>query len=188
MAPARPCTKRDTRDHGGVTTSMIPRDALTLYLAANAFSLATLAIAFWSSVAARWIGVGVFAWAAAINTRTALVNPSIYLEYADLTPSLHYRSFILGWFSQHVQLVVLTIAAGQLAIAALLALRGRTSRRLGVAGAVIFLLAIAPLGVGAGLPFSLTFSIALLVSVGAGAVASRPVQQAIHWIPRLSAW
>jgi hypothetical protein len=156
---------------------MVPREFLGPYLAANAFALATLGIAFWNRTAARWIGVAVFAWAAGTNTWFALTRPEVYLEYAALTPSMLYRDFILGWFSRHIPLMVLCIAAGQLTIAALMASRRDTHRIVALAGALVFLLAISPLGVGSGFPFSLTFGAALAVSAGAGRR---------HWQPRLA--
>jgi len=91
---------------------MIPQEFLGLYLGANAFALGVLALAFWRRDVARWIAVAVFAWAAFINTWTALAQPEVYLDYATLTSSPWYRDFILGWFSRHVPAVVVTIAAG----------------------------------------------------------------------------
>ena len=157
LARALPCPSYVDR--------VIPQEFLTLYLGANAFALAVLALTFWSRDAARWVGAAVFAWAAVVNSWTALVQPQVYLEYADLALSAIYRGFILGWFSRHIQAFVLLIAAGQLAIAALLASPRVSHRRLGAGGAVAFLLAISPLGVGSGFPFSLTFGAALLLSV-----------------------
>jgi len=86
----------------------------------------------------------------------------MYLAYGALTPSALYRDFIEGWFSTHVQPFVLSIAIGQL-ITAILLSRGTESRKLGVAGASVFLLAIAPLGIGSGFPFSLIAIASLLV-------------------------
>ena len=164
---------------------MIPQEYLVPYLSANAFALAVLALAFWRRAAARWVGVAVFAWAAVTNTYIALTNPAAYVDYASLTPSVLYRDFILGWFSRHVQTMVLLIAIGQMIVAGLLASRRTTLRWLGVSGALTFLLAIAPLGVGAGFPFSLTFGAALLVVQGAAAVPSRRGQRIVWWSPRL---
>lgn len=144
---------------------MIPREFLAQYLVANAIALAILGAAFWRRDVARWAVVAVFGWAAVTNATTAIQRPELYLEYATLTPSASYRNLINGWFSQHVQGVVLTIAAGQAIIAGLLASRTPGRQWLGAAGAWIFLLAIAPLGVGSGFPFSLTFGAALLVSL-----------------------
>ncbi len=140
---------------------MIPEQFLALYLAANVIALGVLVVAFTRPRLTRWLCAGIFAWAAVTNTLTALATPQVYLEYADLTMSDWYRSFILGWFRGHIQWMVLTIAAGQAVIAGLLT-RPRPWRRLGVAGGVVFLAAIAPLGVGSGFPFSVTFSAALI--------------------------
>jgi hypothetical protein len=85
--------------------------------------------------------------------RLALWHPTAYLEYARWAVG-PYRRFILGPFSRHTGLFVGAVAVGQLAIAGLLATRGRAGA-LGLAGAIVFLLAIAPLGQGAAFPFSL---------------------------------
>jgi len=85
------------------------------------------------------------------------------VEYASLALLPVYRDFINGWFSTHVRWIVVPIAAGQLAISALLVAPKRW-RALGVAGAVTFLAAIAPLGVGSGFPFSVWFSAAIILS------------------------
>jgi uncharacterized membrane protein SirB2 len=164
---------------------MIPYEYLVPYLGSNAFALAVLALAFWRRDAARWAVAAVFAAAAVINARTATTHPAVYVEYAPLTVSTTYRDFILGWFSHHVQALVLPIALGQLMTATLLASRNRTFRRLGLAGACLFLLAIAPLGVGSAFPFSLTFGSALLVSSGVAGHLSPRVKRALWWSPRL---
>lgn len=139
---------------------MVPQEFFAMYVGANAVAFAILALAFFRPPAARWVFVALFAWASATNTFTALSNPQAYLGYAPLTLSETYRSFINGWFSGHIRLMVLPIAAGQFVIAMLLL--SRRLRRLGEFGAILFLLAIAPLGVGAGLPFSFTVIGALL--------------------------
>src|SRR6187431_3834096 len=144
---------------------MGPREFFGMYLAANGFAIAVLLLAFLRPEAARWTIVGVFAWACSMNTWTALTAPEAYLNYAALTPSAAYREFILGWFSRHIPLLVVSIACGQAAIATLIASRLPARRNLGAAGAWVFLFAIAPLGVGSGFPFSLTFSAALYVAL-----------------------
>ncbi|HET6197044.1 MAG TPA: hypothetical protein VFE12_14880 [Acetobacteraceae bacterium] len=166
---------------------MIPHVYWTPYLIANAFALIALAIAFWRPHLARWIGVGVFGCAAAINTWTAWSTPDVYLQYADVTSSVSYRAFILGWFSAHIPLLVWSIAAGQLEIAVLLAVPHRILRMIGLAGALTFLLAIAPLGVGAGFPFSLTFGAALAVAVVRQPSLPTTAEQLMRWAPRAMA-
>jgi len=141
---------------------MVPHEYLAPYLISNAIGLAILGLAFRQPRTVRWIWVAIFVWAATVNTLTATSEPWMYLVYGALTPSEAYRTFIEGWFSRHIPEMVVSIAAGQLTIAILLA-RADRARRLGVLGALVFLLAIAPLGVGAGFPFSLTAIASLLV-------------------------
>ena len=141
---------------------MIPEQYLVMYLAANLIALAILVLAFWRPRIVRWVWVAIFVWAASVNTMTAAASPWEYLAYGALTPSTLYRQFIEGWFSTHIQPVVLTIAVGQLIVAILLSRAGAV-RTLGVAGAAVFLLAIAPLGIGSGFPFSLIAIASLVV-------------------------
>ena len=141
---------------------MIPQEYLVMYLVANAIGLVLLELGYWTPRVARWAWIGIFVWAAAINTITAAVEPWVYLAYGGLTPSAWYQDFINGWFSRHIPEVVTSIAAGQLTIAILLTGHER-ARRLGVWGASIFLLAIAPLGVGSGFPFSLSAIASLVI-------------------------
>jgi hypothetical protein len=141
---------------------MIPQEYLVMYLAANLVALAILALAYTRPGIARWVWVAIFVWAASVNTMTVAREPWVYLAYGGLTPSALYRDFIAGWFSTHIQPFILSIAAGQLTIAILLS-RAGDARWLGVMGASLFLLAIAPLGVGSGFPFSLIAIASLLV-------------------------
>ena len=140
----------------------IPREFLVPYIASNATAAGILAVAMWRPKFARWISAAIFLWASITNATFAIRRPSAYVEYAPLALLDVYRNFINGWFSQHVRLMVLPIACGQLAIAVLL-LMPRPWRSLGIVGAIAFLLGIAPLGVGSAFPFSLTFIAALLL-------------------------
>lgn len=95
-----------------------------------------------------------FLWAGCWNMYLANAHPEEYLNYAPLASSAIYRDFILGYFASHVTPIVGAIAVGQLSIALLVAARGRAVQ-LGLTGAIIFLLAIVPLGVGSGFPATL---------------------------------
>jgi hypothetical protein len=162
---------------------MIPREYLVMYLGANLIALAILGLAFWRPRFARWVWVAIFVWAASVNTITAAAQPWVYFAYGPLTPSGLYRDFINGWFTEYVQPFVLSIAVGQLIIAILLS-RAGDARRLGVAGASVFLLAIAPLGVGSGFPFSLIAIASLLVMERRLRPVPSPESPAAPFIPR----
>jgi hypothetical protein len=164
----RPLARNDI-----VRTAAVPPPAITetelLYeqLVSTIVALFMLVV----SIRRRRAGVALFAllfaWAAFTNARVALTSPSVYLEYAAFALSNLYRDFVLGFFAQHVTPLVLTIAAGQAFIAAAL-LGSRRWRRLGLGGAIAFLVAIAPLGVGSGLPAT------LIMALGAGALWREP--------------
>jgi len=156
---------------------MIPRDYLVPYLIANALALALLATAFRKPRWARWASVGVFLGAACINVLIGLNQSADYQSFGDLAWLPLYRDFIHGWFRGNVPWLLFPIALGQLVIALLFLDNTRLSRRLGTAGAVVFFLAIAPLGVGSGFPLSLTFGLALIVMtrrLEAAEAAGRP--------------
>jgi hypothetical protein len=162
---------------------MIPREYLVMYLGANLVALAILALTLWRPRIARWVWVAIFVWASSVNTMTAAIDPLVYRVYGDLTPSGLYREFIAGWFSTHVQPFVLSIAVGQMMIAILLA-RSADARWLGVVGASVFLLAIAPLGVGSGFPFSLIAIASLVVMERRLRPVPSPESPAAAFIPK----
>src|SRR6476469_2380834 len=105
-----------------------------------------------------------FTWASWINWKTAIQTPGDYLEYADLTWIGWYASFIKGWFARHILLAVGVIATGQALIALSMLFRG-LMYTMGCVGAIIFLVAILPLGVGAGFPATGIMAIACFILI-----------------------
>jgi hypothetical protein len=130
------------------------------WMIANMVGLVILFIAFKWPKWGRILFSLLFGWACVLNYTTACATPEVYMEYANMSVSFYSR-FIEGWFSEHITAMVTLIAAGQGAIAVGFLLRGWWVKLAGI-GAILFLLAIAPLGVGAGFPFSITVSIAAL--------------------------
>jgi hypothetical protein len=142
-------------------TGTIDTVTVNLYrqLASTAVGFAMFVAALRSATAGRVLLSALFVWAAGTNLRMALTTPSEYLNFAGFAALDVYRTFILGFFAEHTASVIATIALGQAAIAFLLATNGWT-RRLGYIGAIIFLLAIVPLGVGAGFPATILMALA----------------------------
>jgi len=103
-----------------------------------------------------------FAWASWTNWTESLRAPQFYLEYADLTWSSWYRSFIKGWFADHIQLAVGFVAISQGLIAISMLLKGWIYK-IGSVGAIIFLLSILPFGVGSGFPCTAIMAAAIFV-------------------------
>lgn len=131
------------------------------WIVSNAVGLGLLAAAVKRPQAARVLFIVMFLGAFVVNTLFSLRDPSTYLVYGKWAIG-SYQSFINGFFSRHITAFVLPIAAGQLAIAGLLAAGGRWMS-LGVLGGIVFLLAIAPLGYGSAFPATLLFAAALYV-------------------------
>ncbi|MEP7107405.1 MAG: hypothetical protein ABI760_05470 [Ferruginibacter sp.] len=103
-----------------------------------------------------------FAWACWINWKTSQQTPHLYLDYAGLTWSGWYRTFINGWFKDHIEPAVGFIATCQGLIAISLLLKGWMFK-IGCVGAIVFLVAILPFGVGAGFPCSAILAVAIYI-------------------------
>lgn len=142
-------------------TGAIDVATLNLYreLAASLIGLVMLVASIRSARAGRVLLSALFIWASGTNLRVALTMPADYLNYAQFAVLDVYRAFITGFFAAHITVIVCTIAIGQACIAFLLATNGWT-RRLGYIGAIVFLLAIVPLGAGAGFPATILMALA----------------------------
>ncbi len=111
-------------------------------------------------VAWKWTNAGtviyalLFTVAGIVNFYFALHKPQVYLEYANLNPVLLYKNIIEGFFTQHTKLIVSLIAVFQLAIDFGLATQNGL-KKYAAAGAILFLIAIAPLGGGSAFPSTL---------------------------------
>jgi fatty-acid desaturase len=110
-----------------------------------------------------------------MNWTTALEKPHVYLEYANLTWSGTYRNIINGWFARHLQPTVVFIAICQGLIALSMLLNGWIFKT-GAIGAIFFLLAIIPFGIGSGFPTTLIMAIAMLIIV-------RKHADQLIWVP-----
>lgn len=130
------------------------------YLISNAFSLLLVFFAVMSPRVARILFFLLFAFASWINWKIALQSPQDYVRAAE-SALFMYRGFITGWFSRHVLLVVGSIATAQAFIAVSILLRGWIYKA-GVIGAIVFLLAIMPLGIAAAFPSTLIMAYAMV--------------------------
>jgi len=116
---------------------------------------AILAITGWKWMRiARYLFAALFGWACWFNLDTVGSTPEVYLDYALLTPVRMYSDFITGWFADHVVGVVTAVAIGQ-GLIAIGMLLGKMWARIAAIGAMAFLLAVAPLGLGSAFPASL---------------------------------
>jgi hypothetical protein len=124
------------------------------HVIANLFAVLIFLLCWRAKVFGRLSLVLLFLWASQYNFRTAFAHPGEYTAYARLAYSTWYQQFILGFFARHTTAVVAAIAIGQLAVAVIIALRGKVVYW-GLGGAIADLIAIAPLGSAAAFPATL---------------------------------
>jgi len=135
---------------------------VTLLIISNTVALLQLIAAIRWPRLARFSFFLLFAWACWTNWVESQLTPDSYLEYADLTWSKTYRSFINGWFADHIQLAVGLVATCQGLIALSMLMKGWIFR-IGSIGAIIFLLSIMPFGVGSGFPCTAIMAAAIFI-------------------------
>ena len=129
-----------------------------------------------------------FGWACWVNWKTSLQTPQFYLDYAGLAWSDGYKNFILGWFAEHTKPAVGFIATCQGMIAISMLSKGWIFK-LGCLGAIIFLIAILPFGVGSGFPCTAIMAVAVFILskknspvsfVSTGKIHSQETDKAIY--------
>lgn len=138
------------------------REYLPQYVVSNTIAVLVLWLAWKKPTAARMCLGVIFLGASLFNAYTAATTPEDYLGYERFAVLESYRQFIRGWFAKHTGPMVLSIAAGQFVIAIGMFLN-RKLKRMAIVGAVVFGLAIAPLGVGSASPCSILLAISAVL-------------------------
>jgi hypothetical protein len=138
------------------------KEWLIPYIISNIVFLLSIVAALRKPMWTRIFFAGFFLWAAYFNSTTAIQSPEIYLTYANLNALPAYSKFINEYFSEHITMIVSTIAVGQFLIALGLILN-KTWVKLACIGGIIFGLAIAPLGVGSGFPATVFMAVAFFI-------------------------
>lgn len=132
------------------------------WVGSNSIAILILIAAIRRPKLARLLFVLLFAWASWINYVTAHNSPEDYLNYALLTPFDSMRDFINGWFKENIILMVTMISIGQGLIAIGMLFKGWLVK-IACLCAIIFLLAITPLGIGSGFPCSIIAVVAIYI-------------------------
>ena len=131
------------------------------YVITHAVTLVLIFICF------RWPKIGKAAWgvifilAGIFNIFTVIKNPDAYLGYRDHAAEF-YKFFIDGVFNSFTVFIVSLIAAGQILVGFFLLRKGKIFL-LGILGGIVFLIAIAPLGVGSAFPSTLLMAFSLVL-------------------------
>jgi hypothetical protein len=137
------------------------------YVISNILAVIMLGCSWKYSNLARVLYSALFGWACYLNISTALSTPEYYLEYSQVALLDFYVSFINGYFAGHIAAIVIAIAVYQLAIAISMWFKGWIFKT-GCIGAIIFLIAIAPLGIGSAFPCTLIMAAGLLLLLRRG--------------------
>jgi hypothetical protein len=115
----------------------------------------------------KWPKIGKIAWgiifilAGIFNIFTVIRDPEAYLSYRDHAVDF-YKFFIDGVFSSFTIFIVSLIGTGQILVGIFLLRKGKLFL-LGILGGIIFLVAIAPLGIGSAFPSTLFMAISLVL-------------------------
>ncbi len=128
----------------------------------NGLAIFVLATSFRWTKLTRLLLFILFAWASWLNYTTAHKTPDFYLLYANFTPFDVYHNFIIHWFKSNIVTTVTLISIGQGLIAFGIILKGMAVK-IACAGAILFFIGIAPLGVGSGFPATLIGAVATLL-------------------------
>lgn len=137
---------------------------------------AILALTAWKwPRVSRYLYAALLGWACWFNISMANSAPETYTDYAYFAIAGFIVDFILGWFAQHATLVVTCIGVGQGLIALGMLFGGRWQRYAAV-GAIIFFVAVLPLGIGSAFPATLLMAIgAFLLYKNASSALSVPI-------------
>jgi hypothetical protein len=134
----------------------------TSYATSNLVAFILLFSSIWKPATARFLYTLLFLWAGYVNFNLATSDPVTYLSYADHAILPFYKSFIQGWFSKHIESIVLTIAVIQFIIALSMWVKPPLFR-VGACAGIIFLLAVAPLGLASAIPATIIMATGLII-------------------------
>jgi hypothetical protein len=109
----------------------------------------------------RFIWGIIFIAAGVVNLITIINEPGIYVDAFGPGAIDFYKEIIYGPFSKQPGVYVALIAAGQIFVGSLI-WSGGLWYYLGLTGGVIFMLAIAPLGVGSAFPSTVFLAFGLI--------------------------
>lgn len=118
-------------------------------------------------VCCKWPKIGKVAWgiifilAGIFNIFMVNKDPQVYLSYRDNAVEF-YKFFIDGVFNSFTTFIVSLIGAAQILVGIFLFLKKKLFL-FGILGGIVFLVAIAPLGIGSAFPSTLLMAVSLVL-------------------------
>ncbi|WP_343692146.1 hypothetical protein [Chitinophaga sp.] len=131
----------------------------TTYLVSNISALLILLISIWFKRAGRMIIGGMFLVAALVNTWQAIYRPEAYNIYEWIAALPVYEYLIGQVFLLHITLYILILMVFQLLVGTGILY----NRKPAFLAAIVYLLALAPLGAGSSFPCTILLSIACVI-------------------------
>lgn len=142
---------------------MNPKEFLTPYIIANVFAVLMILIGWKKPRTGKIIWGFIFLAAGLFNLFHGITKPEAYLAYGEQAVFPFLRDFINGTFSHMTTPIVALIAVGQMMIGFFLLYRSNRLTRPGIVGGILFLIGIAPLGIGSAFPASLFMAASLIL-------------------------
>lgn len=127
------------------------------YIVTHIIAALFLITAWRAPVMTRVVAALGFTVAGGYNIWTAMDSPSSYVAAFGPHALPMYQTFIYGVFARHTAPIVFAISLGQLAVGVSLFAKLRC-RKVGYAGAIVFFIAVTPLGIGPAAPSTLIFA------------------------------
>lgn len=140
----------------------ISQEYLIPFIITNLLSLVLLFVSIKWSVIGKIIFAIIFLIAGVFNIFNVINHPDSYLEFGKTAILFFYRDFIFGDFRDNIVIFIIIISALQLFISLCL-LTDSPLTNTGFTGGIIFLILIAPLGLGSAFPSTLLMALALYI-------------------------
>lgn len=140
------------------------------YIFSNITAVGLLLLSICRPRTSKYIFAVIFLAAGVFNFFAVSSSPEIYVEgYGKTAVFSFYKEFIYGPFSRNTELFVRLIACGQMLVGILLMSR-KFFFKAGIAGGILFFIAIAPLGIGSAFPCTAIMALSLyfLIRKGSG--------------------
>jgi hypothetical protein len=132
-----------------------------LWAVTNIISLVLIGFCYkWPSLGSFIWGI-IFLFAGVYNGFTAMHLPESYQIYSE-TAVYYYQEFIKGIFAEQARVFIMFIVLSQLLISFGLFFK-ENFYKIALIGAMIFLIAITPLGIGSAFPATLLMTISLFI-------------------------
>jgi hypothetical protein len=140
----------------------IPQEYLVPFIVTNVVSILLIYMSVKWTMTTKIVFAVIFFLAFVFNLYNVLNNTDSYLEFGKTSLLFFYRDFIFGDFRDNIILYIIIVAVFQLFLSFCLFTESILTEY-GIIGGIIFLVLIAPLGIGSAFPSTLLMALALYI-------------------------